>query len=449
VAKGYTQKHGEDYFETFAPVARHTTTRLVIANAARKGRILIKADIESAYLNAPVKEDIYLHIPQGLQEYEGKELTKKCLKLKKSLYGLKQSARNWYECLTNWLKEEGFQESKTDPCLYTHEEMDGNVLIYVDDTLIDLPEQHKEAFKKKLEARFKLSEYQDLDWHLGLQIQQSNKSINISQTSYIERVCEMFNIPKKTKLTPTTNQRLPYPEEGEEKTNKPYRQLVGCLLWVSIMTRPDITYAVHDLSRHNNYPTIQHWLAAVRTLQYLHTTKHLGLEYKRSETVEINGFSDSDWMGDTQDSKSTSGYIFFFNNAPICWNSTKQRRISMSTCEAEYKALGEAVKEARYLQKLAKELKLPTSETTLIQLDNISTICISENPALHKRTKHILADFNFIREAVREQKDIQLKYIPTNLNPADVFTKPLIGEKYYKHKNKMMTYTHSEIEEEC
>jgi len=437
VAKGFTQKQGEDYDETFAPVARHTTTRLVIADAARKGRKLIKADIEAAYLNAPVLEDIYLEIPQGLSGHLQQDLSGKCLKLKKSLYGLKQSARNWYECLTEWLREQKFTPSDADPCLFINEEIDAKVLIYVDDTLIDIPEKFRDSFKKNLEARFKLSEYQMLDWHLGLQIHQDENGISISQTSYIERISEMFKLSDKTKLTPTTNQRLPYPEKEEITTHQPYRQLVGCLLWVSIMTRPDITFAVHDLSRHNTHPTNQHWTAAIRTLQYLKTTKDLKLFYPRNNTAELKGYSDSDWMGDTKDSKSTSGYIFTFNGTPICWNSMKQRRISLSTCEAEYKALGEAVKESRYLRKLSKEMNIPIESPTLIQLDNVSTICISENPALHKRTKHILADFNFIREAVREVKDIRLKYIPTNINPADIFTKPLIGEKFRFHRNKM------------
>lgn len=445
VAKGFTQTEGVDYFDTFSPVARHSTTRLFIANATQRKRKLLKVDIKNAYLNAPVKEEIYLHIPEGLRI---EEAARKCLKLQKSLYGLKQSARNWYEFLVDWLTSQQFKMSKTDPCLFYREEDNSYVLIYVDDILVDINSESEQQFKRELECAFTLSEYEELKWHLGLTVNQGELEVNIHQKSYIEELAKKFHLQEsKPVCTPTTNQRLPYPQQQEEATLAPYRSIVGGLLWLSTMSRPDLTFPVHDLSRHLNHPTNEHWNAAKRVLKYAFHTRDFCLHYIYQDKVSIVGYSDADWIGDPKDSKSCSGYIFLFNEAPICWSTTKQTKVALSTCEAEYMALAEATKEALYLHKLLDEMKIQVKLPIPIYVDNKACITISENPAFHKRTKHIAANFHFVRDVVREEKLIKLIYVPSELNLADVFTKPLIGRKFYRHRDLMMNRI--SFEEEC
>lgn len=445
VAKGFTQTEGIDYFDTFSPVARHSTTRLFIANATQRNRKLLKVDIKNAYLNAPVKEEIYLHIPEGLRIDEA---VRKCLKLQKSLYGLKQSARNWYEFLVNWLSSQRFQMSKTDPCLFYREEDNSYVLIYVDDILVDINPESEKEFKKELESAFTLSEYEELKWHLGLTVNQGDGEVYIHQKSYIEELTKKFHLEEsKPVCTPTTNQRLSYPQKEEEIISAPYRSIVGGLLWLSTMSRPDLTFPVHDLSRHLNHPTYEHWNAAKRALKYAFHTRDFCVHYNYQKKVSIVGYSDADWIGDQQDSKSTSGYIFLFNETPISWSTVKQTKVALSTCEAEYMALAEATKEVLYLHKLFVEMKIPIKLPIPIYVDNKACITISENPAFHKRTKHIAAAFHFVRDTVRDEKIVKLIYVPTDLNLADIFTKPLIGRKFYRHRDLMLDRI--SFEEEC
>ena len=444
VAKGFTQKKGIDYSFTFSPVARHSTTRLVIATAAQRGRKLFKVDIKNAYLNASVSEELYLEIPPGYSELMNKNTKDKVMRLKKSLYGLKQSARNWYLHLKGFLEDEGFSSSQTDPCLFI--KGSSFILIYVDDVLIDLGSELQD-FISKLKETYTLSEQDELTWHLGMGFTQEENETKMNQKDYIEEIAKKWNQDQsKPTFNPTTGTRLsPASNETPLMSTTAYKRLLGSLLWISVMTRPDVTYAVHDLCKQDHKPTKDHFIAAKRVLRYLVTTKDISLKFKQVKEAEVEVYSDSDWSGDPKDSKSTSGYVVLFNKTPISWATRKQRRVAMSTCEAEFTALGEAIKEALYITKLVEEMKLETKMPLKILVDNQSCIKISENPAFHARTKHIARELHFIRDEVRNER-VKVEYVASKDNIADGFTKPLNGPRFRRFREMLMLGSRGSVE---
>ena len=445
-ARGFSQKEGVDYDLTFAPVARHSTTRIFIAKAAQMNRSINRIDIKNAYLNAEVKEDIYLELPQGYYRLMGRQDKKQVAKLNKSLYGLKQSARNWYLHFKSVLEQLGFNTSQVDPCLFTNG--DQIILIYVDDVLLNLGDNLQD-FLKKIKMIYTLSEEESLAFHLGLDYMQTEKEIFIHQRSYIQELAKTHNMTQcKPRPTPTTNQRLIPKQDFEESlpSSSGYRQLVGSLLWISIQTRPDITYAVYDLCKQLSKPTQAHLNAAKRVLAYLITTQDRGLRFRKNmKTNTIRIYTDADWSSDIADSKSTSGYIVLLNGTPISWCSRKQNHVALSSCESEYIALSECVKESLYIQKLVKEFNFDLYLPLSIGVDNQSTITIASNQAFHRRTKHINRIYDFVRDEIK-QGNLTLHYVPTSDNFADGFTKPLIGNKFHCYLNNVTSSLKGSVE---
>ena len=358
-------------------------------------------------------------------------------KLKHSLYGLKQAPRCWNSVLDQCLKDLGFVQATSDPCIYVrHGQRPLTVGIYVDDILVagDKIENINE-FKSALAERFDIKDLGKLSYFLGVKVVQNScdGTIWIGQPAYAETILKKFNMEScksiatpvdvSTKLTKGT-------EDSEYIDDTYYQSAIGSLLYLSMKTRPDITFAVSLAARYSSKPTSQHLKAVKRIFRYLQGTIHYGLLFKRSETKAILGYSDSDWGGDVADSKSTSGYLFQLGGTAISWQSKKQSCVALSTAEAEYIALAGAAQEATWLRQLTTDLT-GSSDCITINEDNQSAIAIARNPQFHGRVKHINIKYHFIREQLAHNI-IQLQYCQTAEMIADIFTKGLARIKFEK-----------------
>ena len=428
VAKGFSQQHGFDYDETFSPVARFESLRLLLALAVQSGLTVHQMDVTTAFLNGTLKEEVYMQQPEGYIE-KGKENL--VCKLNHSLYGLKQAPRCWNSVLDQKLKEIGFVQTVSDPCIYKAVSEDDFIIgIYVDDILLAGKSQERmKEVKSILSKMFEVKDLGELNYFLGVKVVQNHKdgTIWIGQPTFTESVLKKSGMDNcKSLTTPVdTGIKLVNGSEDSEYVDKiEYQSIVGSLLYLSMRTRPDITYAVSVAARFCSNPTIQHLTAVKRILRYLRGTTHYGLLYERSDSKELIGYSDADWGGDKNDCKSTSGFVFQIGGTAITWQSKKQTCVALSTAEAEYVALAGAAQEAVWLKHLYQELAHSPDKPVLIKEDNQSAIAISKNPQYHGRVKHIDIKYHFIREQVCN-RNVELEYCPTSAMIADMLTKGL------------------------
>ena len=425
---------------TFAPVPKMVTIRVVIDMAARKNWELDNMDVDTAFLNADIKEEIYIKQPKGFEEYgsNGEELV---CKLKKSIYGLKQASRNWNDTIDQWMRSYGFKAANADPCLYVKgsEEHDDIlvVVIWVDDLIIAGSNVKVVAdFKRAISTRFKMKDLGALRWILGMEIRRDrpNRRIEISQEAYIDQMLKKFGMDDcKAVGTPAEGvlNRVSIEEGGT--ADKQYMSIVGSLLYAATVTRPDIAFAVQALGRHMQASKQEHMIAAKRVLRYLQGTKKIGLIYQAGAMRERNGsrdcpsivgFCDADWAGDLDTRRSTTGFVFMMESGAVSWGSKLQPTVALSSAEAEYMAACGAVQEAIHLRQLLNDLGYVQDKPTVIFEDNQGCIALTENPVFHRRTKHIDIRYHFIREKVASG-EVVLKYVPNADQLADLLTKGL------------------------
>ncbi len=332
----------------------------------------------------------------------------------------------------------GFVQTSSDPCLYISSKEELFIIaIYVDDILLATKSKKRmENVKSMLAAQFEVKDLGDSQYLLGVSIIQNHteKSVWIGQPTYTLNVLEKFGLKDaKSVATPVcTGSKLAKATEKDELVDEQlYQSAVGSLQYLSTMTRPDITFAVSNIAKYCSKPTKEHWIAVKRIMRYLKGTHNYGLLYTKSNSSRYIGFSDSDWAGDVDDRKSTSGYIFQVGGTSVSWKSRKQSCVALSTAEAEYVALSQAAQEAIWLRQLDTDLQGTSSEPTVIYEDNQSAICLSKNPQSHGRSKHIEIKYHFIREQVGK-RNIELKYCPSSDMVADMLTKGLGKEKLEK-----------------
>lgn len=440
VAQGYTQKFGTDYDETFCPVIRQESLRILMALSVQYGLQLHQMDVTTAFLNGTLEEEVFMKQPEGYEE-KGKEQL--VCRLKKSIYGLKQSPRCWNIALDTQLKRMGFSQSQSDPCIY-YKDADGEKFymgVYVDDIILAGKSESKiKEVKKDISKKFNTKDLGKLSYFLGMKVEQDEKngSVWIGQHAYTESLLKKFGMedckPVSTpvdissKLTQATDDSLCVDQHR-------YQSAIGSLMYLSVSTRPDISFAVSSLARFSSNPTKEHWTALKRLLRYLKGTTMFGILYTKGGASECIGFSDADWAGDTNDRKSTSGYVFMLNGGAVSWSSKKQKCVALSTAEAEYVALSSAAQESIWLRQLLMELGSSPETPTVIFEDNLSTIAMTKNPQFHGRAKHIDIKHHFIREQV-SHGTVQLEYCPTTDMTADILTKGLSRETFVKLRAK-------------
>ena len=339
VAKGYRQKAGIDYDKIFAPVARMETIRLLISLAAQYKWSIYQMDVKSAFLNGVLEKEVYVEQPPGYMKV-GKET--KVLKLKKALYGLKQAPRAWNTRIDTYLRKNRFVQCPYEHALYVKEK-EGNLLyvaLYVDDLIfMGNNETMIKEFKEVMAREFEMTDLGLMKYFLGLQVRQDKTGVFVSQEAYAK------SILKKNKMddcnpvsTPMElGAKLSKFEGGDQVDANKYRSLVGSLRYLTC-TRPDILYSVGVVSRFMEEPKYSHWKANKRILRYIKGTETHGLFYSESIEYKLMGYSDSDWYGDVDDRKSTSGYVFYLEDTTFTWASKKQPIVTLSTCETEYVA---------------------------------------------------------------------------------------------------------------
>ncbi|UYV73987.1 hypothetical protein LAZ67_11001719 [Cordylochernes scorpioides] len=432
VGKGFSQRRGIDYKETFAPVVRYDSVRVLLALATVMDMEIMQFDIKTAFLNGDLDEDIYMQIPEG-KEVENKNLV---CKLKKSLYGLKQSPRIWNEKFTYFLKQFQLTQSQADPCVFYQTKTDAKIFLalYVDDgIMMSTSNNLLKELAQYLSSHFEVT-ISTQNQFVGLEIDKDKEKglIFLSQTSYIKRILDKFNMTScnssGTPVDPNMKLTRENINDSHDMHNIPYAEAIGCLMFLAVCTRPDIAFTVNKLSRFMAAPVLTHWNALKRIFKYLKGTLDSGILYKRKDVIKLIGYSDADFAGDIDTRRSTSGYIFLLAGGPVTWTSQRQSVVALSTTEAEYIAASMASREAVWLKLLIKELT-PNDNPVPLMIDNQSAIRLILNPEFHKRTKHVDVKFHFIREQ-HKMKIIKIFNCPTEEQLADLLTKALPATRF-------------------
>lgn len=465
--KGFLQREGVNYFETFAATGKYKSMRLGLALTALFDHELDQLDVPQAFLNADMEEEVYMELPEGYRK--GREHLV-CLLLK-ALYGLKQAPRNWYILVSTFIVEAlGFKATVSDPCLFVKRSRTGRIVLlflFVDDFQASYHIADRAEWcelKAMLVKRFNTKDLGASTWILGMRITRDRKrrTITLDQELYITKALERYGL-SESKCAPTpgvvgsAGLLGPEPEEvaGTAAADPPadrqlYQEIVGTLMYSAVSCRPDIAYQVQLLARSMQAPQQRHMTAAKRVLRYLAGTKEIGLVFgSRSGdraadsrgrdnglNLDVCCFTDADWANCPADRKSVYGWVAKVNGDPISWASKKQRTVALSTCEAELYAEAEGIKEVLWLRGLLKELGLHVSTGSRVYGDNQSTIAVSQNGVRSERTKHVDVRYHFVTETVRSGQ-VKLQWVPTRDQQADIFTKAL-PEPVFEHFRKLL-----------
>ena len=435
VAKGYIQRHGIDFEEVFAPVARIETVRFIIALAASNGWEIHHLDVKTAFLLGEIKEEVYVKQPEGF-EVEGEE--DKVYKLNKALYGLRQAPRAWNEKLNKVLGQLKFTRCSKEPALYRKQEENRCLLVavYVDDLLITGADQGLICeFKREMSSNFEMSGLGLLSYYLGIEVYQEEGRITLNQRRYANKILSEAGMAECNATQTPMEFGLKVSKAADEESidEKDFRRKIGCLRYL-LHTRPYLSFSVGLLSRYMHDPKASHGAALKPVLRYLKGTTSLGLVYKQTSGIVLKGFSDSNHNIDEYDGRSTTGHIFYLNDCPITWCSQKQENVALSSCEAEFMAATEAAKQAIWLQELLEEFLGKTNEKVVIWLDNKLAIALTKNPVFHGRSKHIHKRYHFIRECI-ENELVDVQHIPGAEQKADILTKALGRIKFKEMKD--------------
>lgn len=442
VAQGFLQRYGVDYIDTYAPVARIPSIRIIIALAAHHDWDLHQMDVKSAYLNGDLEEEIYMYQPEGyvVSDKDGPLVWR----LNKSLYGLKQAGRTWHQKIDVALKRRGLSTLDADHCIYVKRDSKIVLIIalYVDDLLI-ASNSHAELtkFKSDLASEFKMEDLGEASFILGIKIvrDRTKRMISISQTAYINALlerhgmnaCHGISTPMEisSKLCKADDEQM-----ASESDTRDYQCMIGGIMFAMLCTRPDISFAVTCLSQFSSNPLPEHIQALKRVLRYLKSTVNVGLNYTGTDTKltapALIGYSDADW-GQSYDRRSITGYTFLLCGGAISWQSKKQRTVALSTVEAEYMATTHAAKEALWWRTVFNGLGYDTQQPTIIWSDSQGSISLAGNPEHHTRTKHIDIQYHFIRQHLADQT-ITLKFVGSESMAADCLTKALERVRHEK-----------------
>ncbi|CAL8134140.1 unnamed protein product [Prunus armeniaca] len=374
VAKWYTQTYGINYEETFAPVAKLNTVRVLLSLAANLDWPLHQFDVKNAFLHGELAEEVYMDIPHGYNTTQ----TGTVCRLRKALYGLKQSPRAWFGRFTMAMKNNGFKQCNTDHTLFLKHRK-GKEISQLQDYLA---------------TEFEMKDLGGLKYFLGIEVARSQQGIFLSQMKYVlDLLTDTGMLDCKPADTPIIqNHHLgEYPDQVP--TNKErYQRLVGRLIYLS-HTRPDIAYAVSVVSQFMHSPSEDHMNAVLRILRYLKSAPGKGLMFSKHGHLNIDGYSDADWAGDVTDRKFTSGYFTFVGGNVVTWRSKKQNVVALSSAEAEFRVQ-------------------------------------------HDRTKHVEVDRHFIKQKL-EAKVFQFPFVKSEDQLADILTKAISSKAFHNSLDQL------------
>lgn len=446
VVKGYNQIPGVDYTESHSPVVNDATIRIVLALTLMYDWVCESIDVETAFLYGVLKELVYLKIPEGFNEYSGMTATDDdVVVLDKALYGLVQACRVWVTTLIDYLIGIGFVRSRADPCLLYRNNIDGYVavLVYVDDCMVCGSRDGVKNCIGDIKKRFNISEMGELKEFVGAKYNRNGNTYSISQLGMVEDFVNLFDIDDEKHSTPAASgQVLTKGNNGSiflnEHEQSVYRSGVGKLLYLTKLSRPDMSASVRELASYMDGATKDHWNALHRALGYAYTTrmKVLKLESKKAYEGEIIGYCDANYASNTDDRKSVSGYAIYYMGALVSWKSKTQQCVTMSSTEAEYVAMSMCVMEMDFVRQVIESMGFEVKLPMKLYVDNVSAIELAKNYSTSGRTKHIDVRFHYIREMI-EQGMLELVFVPTNSNTSDIFTKNVSTEKYKSHSHNL------------
>ncbi|KAE8655616.1 hypothetical protein F3Y22_tig00117021pilonHSYRG00028 [Hibiscus syriacus] len=395
VARGFSQQYGLDYDETFSPVAKLTTVRVLLALAANKDWNLWQMDVKNAFLHGELDREIYMTQPMGFQSQDHPEYV---CKLRKALYGLKQAPRAWYGKIAEFLTKSGYSVTPADSSLF----------VKANEEILQT--------KENLSVRFQMKELGQLKHFLGLEVDRTHEGIFLCQQKYAKDLLKRFGMLDASQLQRQWNQISKF----------------------------------GVMSRYMQNPKKPHLEAVRRILRYVKNTIDYGLLYKKGEDCKLVGYCDADYAGDHDTRRSTTGYVFKLGSGTISWCSKRQPTVSLSTTEAEYRAAAMAAQESTWLIQLMNNLHQPVDYAIPLYCDNQSAIRLAENPVFHARTKHVEVHYHFVREKVL-QEEIEMRQIKTDEQIADLFTKSLsVGKfEHFRRQHGVIQRMEANIEGEC
>lgn len=465
VAGGHRQKHGIDFNEVYSSTGKYKTMRIMMSLAAKFDYDLHQMDVPSAFVKGslPEEDEVYMEIPDGFREGHAGEV----LKLKKGLYGLHQSGRIWWLLVSGFLTNKmGFKQSVSDPNYFYKTSKTGRLMtifLFVDDFQASTAREDRsewDEYLNMLKQEFNIKYLGEPKWLLGMKISRDRKRglIKLDQELYVTKSLERFGLSEcRTADTPEEvgakkGAKFPSSDDDVLCDRNQYMEKVGTAIYAAISTRPDIAHAVYQCAKKMQKPTEQDMKSIDRVFRYLAGTRTFGLIFGSRNGVVNNfdvgmcAYSDADW-GSSDDRKSLTGWVAKLNGDPISWSCKKQSVVAQSTCEAELYAEAAAVNEMLWLTDLIGELGIPVAGDTrlngkedsgvIVYCDNQSTIKVSKNGIKADRTKHVDIKYHFITDVINEKK-VALKWIPTDKQQADIFTKALNKEAFIRHRNTLM-----------
>ncbi|XP_019251084.1 PREDICTED: uncharacterized protein LOC109230001 [Nicotiana attenuata] len=398
-----------------------TTVRALIATTVKKGWCISQLDVNNAFLHGDLNEEVYMQVPPGLV------VDKPTLvyKLNKSLYGLKHTR---------------YTHSMNDYSLFYKK--DGNTSVYVavcvDDVLLTRSDQEEIIqLKDFLNEQFRIKDLGQLHYFLRLEVMYKDVGVIISQRKFVLDMLKEYNFldykPCSSPLDPTIKLKAKESTILQDPTYD--RKLVGKLNFLT-NTRLDIAYSVQHLSQFMQDPREPHLKAAFHMLRYLRNDPTLGIFMSKDADCIVKAYCDFDWAAYPDSRRSITGYLVLLSNNPISWKSKKQETISLSSTEAEYRALRKVVGELVWLSRLFEDLIVPYPMPISVLCDSQSALHIAKNPVFHERTKHIEVDYHFVRDQLQAGL-VSLHHIRTDSQLADILTKALTGIKHSATLGKM------------
>ncbi|CAI7792588.1 unnamed protein product [Closterium sp. NIES-54] len=432
VARGFSQRQGVDYFQTFYLTPKMTTLRVLLHVAAQHDYELHSLDFSTAYLQGSLHEEIWLRRPLG---FTGSFPPGTQWSLRRPVCGLRQAPREWHDTLRTTLAALGFAPSTADPSLFLRTDtslLSFYILVYVDNLVFATADTAGLAHvKSELQKRHTCTDLGELRSYLGLQITRDRawRTITLTQSHMVQQVLQRFDFTySSTQATPLSTRHsfsaLPLDESVEP--SGPYPELVGCLMYLMTCTRPDLAYPLSILARYvapgRHRP--EHMAAAKRVLRYLCSTSGMGLVLGGRSPVVLTGHADASWVDDLATQRSSQGYTFSLGSGSVSWRSTRSSSVLTSSCEVEIYAGAMAAQELRWLTYLLTDVGEPPRSPPVLYVDNKAMLALCREHRLEHRTKHIALRYFLARE-LQQRGQLRLAYVASQDNTADIFTKVL------------------------
>ena len=351
VARGFSQREGIDFFETYAPTPSASCIRLLASIACELDLDLCHFDAEQAFVQSELKEEVFLRLPQGCGDMSGR-----VVRLNRSLYGLRQASRTWHHHLIVRMKILGFEQCLADACVLRLIE-DGAVsiiaVVHVDDIFAAGLKSRCDRFCEDLNELVPINNIGELTWYAGCHYSRdrANGMLTISQKTFTDQLVDKYGVTLGKKNPGWTGEKFDRVDDaGEAEGDWPFREVVGSLMWLANQTRPDISDAVRAVARYCHAPKLVHWQATLCILQYLKSTSNFGITFQRGSGIDLEVYADANYAEKATDRRSVSGGVVICGGATVSWFSRTQKCVTLSTTEAEYVAMGDAVKEALFLR---------------------------------------------------------------------------------------------------